>query len=419
MIKKKRINNNAIVVVNDEILSSTVDDERWDKICAITYRLNNESDELSDNEFDRLKSELIYTLYPEKKAIEEEKRRLEEEERIKIQERKRISKKIVDASDLFEYDEEGLSYLKGFNTPLNKMLLKAILDAKYNPNSRYTIDSLVNFTKLLMLNPDPRPREDLFNWLETGNFTITPSGFIVSYRGVDKVSRESDDLIDFVTRSYLKIKKQKKGTSNYFVVKDNDSSEYYLYDNKSKSKSLNSKTTKNFGCLSTLYENLPKNYVYKDCYTGRMRIRIGEVITMPRDKCDSDPNSSCSRGLHQKSSIHDYAGGSVQMVCLVNPMDVVAVPTHDTSKFRCCAYLPIGYADKCDEDGRIRELDYGTFDYEYAKYTAEELNYMLKEASIKEMQDRSIFPKDIDENEVEIIINNINDIVNSRVESIY
>lgn len=46
--------------------------------------------------------------------------------------------------------------------------------------------------------------------------------------------------------------------------------------------------------------------------------------------------------------------GNVGLVCLVNPQDVVAVPTccEGYGKLRTCAYLPIGIAD-FDEDGSV------------------------------------------------------------------
>lgn len=37
--------------------------------------------------------------------------------------------------------------------------------------------------------------------------------------------------------------------------------------------------------------------VYTDNYTRKMKIKIGEMVTMPREQCDSDSNVTCSRGL--------------------------------------------------------------------------------------------------------------------------
>lgn len=37
--------------------------------------------------------------------------------------------------------------------------------------------------------------------------------------------------------------------------------------------------------------------VYTDAHTGTFSIRIGEVVTMPREKCDDVQENTCSRGL--------------------------------------------------------------------------------------------------------------------------
>lgn len=37
--------------------------------------------------------------------------------------------------------------------------------------------------------------------------------------------------------------------------------------------------------------------IYTDAHSGTTRIKIGEVVTMPREECDPDSSNSCSRGL--------------------------------------------------------------------------------------------------------------------------
>lgn len=37
--------------------------------------------------------------------------------------------------------------------------------------------------------------------------------------------------------------------------------------------------------------------VFTDAHSGTTRIKIGEMVTMPREKCDRDSSHSCSRGL--------------------------------------------------------------------------------------------------------------------------
>lgn len=88
--------------------------------------------------------------------------------------------------------------------------------------------------------------------------------------------------------------------------------------------------------------------VYTDHYSHKMKIKIGEMVTMPRENCDSNSNVTCSRGLHAANRFwltKNYYG-QVGLVCLINPADVVAVPHEDNyGKLRTCAYLPIDIAE--------------------------------------------------------------------------
>ncbi len=75
------------------------------------------------------------------------------------------------------------------------------------------------------------------------------------------------------------------------------------------------------------YRNVDKTDeegVFTDHHSHSMKIRVGEMVTMPRSKCDSDSNVTCSRGLHQANRFwltKNYYG-SVGLVCLTNPADV-------------------------------------------------------------------------------------------------
>ena len=95
--------------------------------------------------------------------------------------------------------------------------------------------------------------------------------------------------------------------------------------------------------------------VYTDAHTGTTRIKIGEVVTMPREDCDTVQEHTCSQGLHCGSSWwlkRNYFGNN-GLVVLVNPADVVAVPPYDDyGKLRTCAYLPIAKAE-FDVEGNV------------------------------------------------------------------
>lgn len=84
--------------------------------------------------------------------------------------------------------------------------------------------------------------------------------------------------------------------------------------------------------------------VYTDHHSHTFKIKIGEMVTMPREKCDCDSSVSCSRGLHigGKGWLKRNYYGNTGLACLINPADTIAVPKIDNyGKLRTCAYLPI------------------------------------------------------------------------------
>lgn len=81
---------------------------------------------------------------------------------------------------------------------------------------------------------------------------------------------------------------------------------------------------------------------FKDIHSGNFDNSVGQVLSMPRNRVDEDPNNTCSYGFHVCS--FDYlphfanANGHV-MVCKVNPADVVAIPRdYNNTKMRVCKY---------------------------------------------------------------------------------
>lgn len=99
--------------------------------------------------------------------------------------------------------------------------------------------------------------------------------------------------------------------------------------------------------------------VYTDVHSHTFTIRIGEMVTMPREECDDRQDVTCSKGLHLGSKDWLTAGyyGTQGLVCLCNPAEVVAVPHEDHyGKLRTCAYLPITKA-KFGEDKKVIPYD--------------------------------------------------------------
>jgi hypothetical protein len=81
---------------------------------------------------------------------------------------------------------------------------------------------------------------------------------------------------------------------------------------------------------------------FMDLYTGKFDHTPGNIVSQSRFKCDSDPNQTCSSGLHFCSAeyLPMYGGRDAKVVLVkIDPADVVAFP-HDygISKGRCCRY---------------------------------------------------------------------------------
>ena len=140
------------------------------------------------------------------------------------------------------------------------------------------------FLDRLMKNPNDHSREQLFEFLDRYSFPITPAGRFLAYKAV-----RSD--FTSVHRGYGEVDG---------VVYRND--------------------------------HLPQ--------------KVGSVVTMPREKVDSDPSSACSFGLHVGSL--EYVKGFKPsnghiFIVAVDPADVVSVPTDSSfMKVRACKYENVG-----------------------------------------------------------------------------
>lgn len=146
---------------------------------------------------------------------------------------------------------------------------------------------LVKFFENVQANPNEHSREQLFEWLDRRDFTITPDGMIVGYKGV-------------------------------------------------------AVTDKGFESIHS-GEAIVDGEVVK----GRIPTNIGSIIEMPRDQVQWDPSVGCHRGLHVGT--YEYAAGFARGALLevhVNPRDVVSVPTDsDAAKMRCCRYVIVDTLD--------------------------------------------------------------------------
>lgn len=138
---------------------------------------------------------------------------------------------------------------------------------------------LVAFFENVQANPERHSREQLYDWLDAHDFTITTDGSIVGYKGVSSDGNGG----------------WRSGFQGTAIVDG-------------------------------------------ETITGHTPYAVGSTVEMPRGAVAHDPSAACSTGLHvgTYNYAHGYASGALLKVA-VNPRDVVSVPTDAAGeKVRVC-----------------------------------------------------------------------------------
>jgi hypothetical protein len=243
----------------------------------------------------------------------------------------------------------------------------------------YPIESFANFWRFCLMNPNPDARDRFFDYCKTYGITITDKGYAVLYKAVNKKAYLQDSgLAEFVSTNWLKVKRWKKSPANYYVNQTDDNSYVLSTDN--------SKST--VGNLAELHENITElsqndNLSFRPIHSGNhgMNIQLGVAVTMPREECDFNISNECSYGLHIGSFKYVKAFASSSntiLACLVNPMDIVALPAHDNSKIRTCRYLPYAIIER-DEYGIWTELESVGFEDDFILQEDEAILQVIKD----------------------------------------
>lgn len=239
---------------------------------------------------------------------------------------------------------------------LPKELIEAILEA-YNYHDEDRLEAYKNFWTLLSMNPDSRCRQNLMWFLNRYGMRISKNGLFVGYRNADYKNNNSSfdkEAIDGITRAYLKVKSWKKSPKNYSI---NDDYEIVKLDEDNCGDSLYDLYQAVCNNTTDKDEDTTEGVVFTDHHSHTFDIRLGQIVSMPREKCDSCQEHSCSPGLHIGGAnwLKENYFGEVGLMCLINPADVVAVPPiDDYGKLRTCAYYPVCTID-FDMDGDVIE----------------------------------------------------------------
>lgn len=382
-------------------------------------------------------------------------------------------------------------FLKNTNTPLPIELYNVIVDYKKN---NYNLNSIINFWKLLLINPNKNIRDRLFDFINKHNFVLTDNGYMITYKAVYRKSLNDfslndflseqysiknkhlnnvyfntatneyniyihnikllnsdfilignlldlynlyinkqyyNDILNIVNDNYISIKKNHKSPKHYYLFKDISKNELFvLHANKafSISNTLHAylfeikhfiNSTNNygndiinphilynntkiidynhtffndpnlicFGSIKFLHDllfnsnhNLFDSSNFTDMYTKTMNISLGIPVSIPRIKCDDNPNTECSYGLHVGT--HKYVENfakkdSIILICLVNPANIVALPNYDNSKIRVSEYFPLAIADFNFDNKSIKYIDSPYLESDYLNYELNNLNSLL------------------------------------------
>ena len=287
-------------------------------------------------------------------------------------------------------------FLAGFNTPIPNALYEVIEDYY---NNGYPLTAIINFWKLLMINPDKRIREKLFDFIKVHDFSLTDAGYMIVYKAVERrENTEKNRFAEYISNQVLHVKKNWKcNPKKYAVYKGNNGGEYGI----AKVETVehwdeNDKDIEIIGNLGELFDSIFNSgetdkddapvYLSKSNQAPKMEIRLGVPVMMPRSECNGDPMVECSFGLHCGSTkfVQTFAdSGDAILVCLVNPAHIIAIPVADNSKFRTSQYYPFAIASYID--GNIDIIDQQYYEENYIEYEINELEEQIARVKAEEL----------------------------------
>ena len=331
------------------------------------------------------------------------------------------------------YTEGNTVYLSGTNRSLPDLLVKKFIEIITRVDKVFSEESLqeklnkdeeyLSHKKFFMwccLNPNAQSAEDLYGFLEKHNMKIDKHGNFYAYRRVKTVGNDSKELVDFISNTYNKIKAVwKKSPKKFKVVTVPDSNKYEL-----KQYDFNVEDTEYIclGDLEYLYLNLPnmKENRYTSAHTGQEDYRVGNVISMPRNEGDDNNSISCSMGFHAASKEYDYSGfGDQDILVIINPMHVLAVPKGEIGKLRTCRWF---FAMTLEKDERyiLDEEDFNVLELGdiYNEKCFEDIEEHVKNGFTEEVKRHTFTLPTLSSKELSRIINSLEEmsnVINNRV----
>ncbi len=235
--------------------------------------------------------------------------------------------------------------------------------------------SLKAFTLKLLLNPIESSRNQLLTFVKKNDVRITSFGNLVLYRRCISLN-ENKDLIEFISKSWIKVKGWKKSPKNYVVFKNQD-----IYSLSELGKSCIGGEF--IGNLDELYYDVPnmEENVYTSAHDRSIRIKLGEIYSIPEEQVDLDSSVCHSGGLHVASVNYNYSSyGNTPLVVLVNPSKTITVPSEEIAKMRVSEMFIVGIHENVGN--HVSDDFVHDFDEKYHNNSIEELEEALKNKSL-------------------------------------
>ena len=280
-------------------------------------------------------------------------------------------------------DSYGNFYLKDHEEiPLPEKLAENIIDYA---KKGYPLEALINFWKLCMINPNQKAISTFYEFIDKHGITITDKGYAVLYKSVSGKEFANDQLVEFISYSFIHAIKDEEDPKKIYVI-SKDMGDYIDYDITNSEDDYDEQYSI-VGNLAELHSNLEElieksNVHYSPHYKGGNygnKIQLGIPVVMPRSECDPDEHGYCSLGLHvgARSYVRVFNSEPTKIIlaCLVNPMNIVAVPSAYPDKIECCEYYPYAVLSIGMEEWE--EIDSPYFETDYCNYETKQVTENL------------------------------------------
>jgi len=336
-----------------------------------------------------------------------------------------------------------------------------------NQDDEYT--ALKNFFMWCCLNPRAEVANELYRFLTDNSFKITKQGFFVALRNVVTL-HGSPELVYFVSNAYNKVKAVwKKNPDDYTIFLEEGEYKLVHKDNLTKIEPHTTTTCpdclgdggwededawedgewvecercdgtgevaeytyneewpidhgQRIGSLTEIYLDLPNREEnrFTDNWTQTFDIRVGQVVSMPKEECNWSTQDCATAGLHFAGYTAPYVlCGDTTVMTLHNPMKVVGI---GTEKGRCWEYLPfmLTTVQEADQIMNDRSFDFLQLDEQYAIRELESLAEKAKEGFATEAKKHEFNMPSISAAEINAIVLNLTEMkakITNRVNTI-